>query len=471
MGQIVFHLPADLSPAHRDAVERVWLSGGYDGAPVPTRRHREKGRLTLTRAENESVLAAAPWPGADGHERVVTSGTLRLARDPYQLLTELARGAVNRVRSLVAMFHAVGLPVPQPLIDAVGRVSKQFGRVALKSETDTAVVCEVIDAACELADNCASRLTDYRLQARLEMDGPLTTRLGVRLAHLPPPAEREALAAALHAVRIVPRWRDIEPRESTFNWAPLDAMVEWASAAGLEVSIGPLIDLADGPFPDWLAPSHGDLPNLAAYLSDFVATVIHRYKGDVRHWQAFAGFNHADALGLSEDDRIRLAARVLEAVTESDPKGERSFAVSQPWGEYLSSEDHTYSPLVFADTLLRAGFQVAAVDLELLAGGGAGGGFSRDPLDVLQLFEQYGQLGLPLELTMASPVPDLLKTVVGAPSVRAVYWDTWSPSDPAGRVPLLALCGADGADERLAHMRSVRRDWLRGPVALPAPGE
>jgi hypothetical protein len=465
MGQIAFDLPADLSPAHRDAVERVWLSGGYDGAPVPTRRHQANGRLTLTRAENESVFAAAPWPGSDGHERVVTSGTLRLARDAYPLLTELARGAVNRVRSLVAMFHNAGLPVPQPLADAVGRVSKQFGRVALKTETDTAAACEVIDAACELADNCASRLTEYRLQARLNMDGPLPTRLGARLARPLPPDQTALFTDTFHAVRIVPQWRQIEPRESAFDWSVMDALVEWATAAKLDISVGPLVDLADGPFPDWLTTWAGDLPNLAAFVSDFVATVVHRYKREVRSWQAFAGFNHADALGLSEDDRIRLAARVLEAATESDPKGERTFALAQPWGEYLASEDHTYAPFVFADTLIRAGFQVAAIDLEVLGGAGRRGGFGRDPLDMLQLFESFGQLGLPLEVTLASGVPAVVPTAIGAPSVRAVYWDTWSPADPAGRVPGMALVGADGADERLAQLRSARREWLSGPVA------
>lgn len=465
MGQIAFDLPADLSPAHRDAVERVWLAGGYDGAPVPTRRHQANGRLTLTRAENESVFAAAPWPGSDGHERVVTSGTLRLARDPYPLLTELARGAVNRVRSLIAMFHNAGLPVPQPLIDAVGRVSKQFGRVALKTETDTAAVCEVIDAACELADNCASRLTEYRLQARLNMDGPLPTKLGARLARPLPPDQTQSFTDTFHAVRIVPQWRQIEPRESAFDWSVMDATIEWATAAKLDISVGPLVDLADGPFPDWLTTWTGDLPNLAAFVSDFVATVVHRYKREVRSWQAFAGFNHADALGLSEDDRIRLAARVLEAATESDPKGERTFALAQPWGEYLSSEDHTYAPFVFADTLIRAGFQVAAIDLEVLGGAGRRCGFGRDPLDMLQLFESFGQLGLPLEVTLASGVPAVVPTAIGAPSVRAVYWDTWSPADPAGRVPAVALVGADGADERMAQLRSARRDWLRGPVA------
>jgi hypothetical protein len=468
MGQIAFDLPDDLPPAHRDAARRVWLAGGYDGAPVPVRRHEADGRLTLTRAENESVFASAPWPGADGHERVVTSGTLRLAREPYPLLTELARGAVNRVRSLVAMFPAVDLTVPQSLADAVGRVTRQFGRVALKSEADTAAACEVIDAACELADSCASRLTDYRLRLRLDMDGPLPTRLGGRLSRPLPPDQAALFAATFHAVRIVPQWAQIEPRESAFDWTALDALVEWATAAGLEISVGPLVDLADGPFPDWLNAWSGDLPNLAAFVSDFVATVVQRYRREVRHWQAFAGFNHADAFGLGEDDRVRLAARVLEAVQDADPKAERSFAVAQPWGEYLNSEDYTYSPLVFADTLLRAGFQVAAIDLEVLTGAANGrGGFGRDPLDVLQLFEQFGQLGLPLEVTLGSPVPALLPTVLGAPTVRAVYWDTWNTADPAGRVPAVALVGADGSADRLAQLRAARRDWLRGLIASP----
>ena len=54
--------------------------------------------------------------------------------------------------------------------------------------------------------------------------------------------------------------------------------MEWAASAKIPISMGPLIDLTAGHFPDWLLHWVGDLPNLAAFFSDFLATLIARYK-------------------------------------------------------------------------------------------------------------------------------------------------------------------------------------------------
>src|SRR4029450_1997580 len=110
------------------------------------------------------------------------------------------------------------------------------------------------------------------------------------------------------------------------------------------------------------------LPTLAAFMCDFLETVIGRYKDVVRRWVVCAGFNQTDALGLDDDDRLRLAFRLFEAAAQVDPNLELVLSVAQPWGDYLVNENQTVSPLTFPDDLIRAGLRVSAVELEIRSG-------------------------------------------------------------------------------------------------------
>jgi hypothetical protein len=185
----------------------------------------------------------------------------------------------------------------------------------------------------------------------------------------------------------------------------------------------------------------------------------------VRTWQAFAGFNHADSLGLGEDDRLRLAARVLESVRQADPEAEVVIGIAQPWGDYLTSEDRTYSPIVFADTLMRAGFTFAALELELLTGPGGRAGARRDLLDTFRVLDLFGVLGIPLEVLVgqtrssgesASGVA-VTELATALPHVRGVYWESWDDG-PGSRVP---HCSLRSDETQLPHeLFALRNQFL-----------
>jgi hypothetical protein len=289
------------------------------------------------------------------------------------------------------------------------------------------------------------------LNTRLTEGGRLPTGYGRRLSQLPSEEERTRLSASFNSIRLVPEWGAIEPTEAGYDWGPFDELVEWAVDSGLRVSIGPILDLDGGTFPPWLRQWAGDLPTLTAFMCDFAETVVRRYDSRIMNWQVLHGFNHADALGLSEDERLRLAARILDSVRQVAPDCSWSLGLAQPWGDYLRSEDYTYSPLVFADTLLRAGFTFSAVELELRCGLGERDSMPRDGLDCYRLFELFGVLGIPLEVAVW-PGPDgpghgpgqepplgtcppgwagtALAVALSLPQVQAVYWN--EPAQTAG---------------------------------------
>jgi len=304
-------------------------------------------------------------------------------------------------------------------------------------------------------------LANYRLKVRKQSD-LARMQVGCRLSRPLPSEEQRMYEHAFNAVRIVPDWLSIEPRESQFDWSRLDALVNWAAAEKLHVSIGPLVDLSSGRCPPWLLEWAGDLPNLAAFLSDFLGTLVHRYKDRVRHWQLFAGMNHADVLGLTEDDRLRLSARVLDTVQELDPESDRSFSIAQPWADYLVEEELTYAPYVFADTLLRVGFQVHALEVELLSNVHTPrGGSPRDALDTVHQLELFDNLGVAQEVLVGGVGPEIVTAALGANSMRALHWDTWSAADPCGRTPTAALVDPTGKPlPMLDHFLKLRAEWL-----------
>src|SRR5262249_25479931 len=262
-------------------------------------------------------------------------------------------------------------------------------------------------AALELGYQAADALTaayvEQLLATRLQREGRLTTLLGCRLPVLPPEGGRDAVRAACNAAVLPLTWRQIEPIESQYHWDEADAALDWALAQGLAVSAGPLIDFSQGGLPDWLTLWENDLPSLASFLCDYVETAVARYRNRVRRWQLTAAANCAGVLSLGEDDLLRLTARLAEAAWSIDPELELVIGLAQPWGEYMADEEHTYSPFVFADTLLRAGLRLAAIDLELFPGVAGRGSFCRDPLEASRLLDLYSVLGVPLQVTCGYP--------------------------------------------------------------------
>ena len=473
MGKTSFRLAPDFTPAEAEAVARAALCGGYDLAPVPIRAARDGAIRTLTRDSDESGYLALPWPDGAGGESALLTGTLRERDAPYDLALELARGRVNQIRNQVADWLQMGFELlPADLRDLL-ELAKRFGRAAVAERSESASEPrDIIARAATLADRFAGQFAGQLAEARLSDAGPLDTKMGLRLAQLPRAIDRSAVTSGFTALRLVPSWRAVEPTESAYDWAKFDALVDWAVGTGLTVSIGPMIDLAGGTFPDWVRQWEGDLPSLAAFFCDFAEQLIRRYGEKVTTWQVIAGFNHSDRFGLAEDDRLRLAARLQECARAAAPGAEFVLGLAQPWGDYLVGEDYTYSPLLFADTLIRAGFSFAAVELEILhapTGGDDRAAMPRDALGVYRLCELFSILSTPLELVFGRPLtgppvgPALEPAIALSLSlqrVRAVYWEAWGDGDGA-RVPDAALSkpGAEAAKLK-KFLRELRVKYL-----------
>ncbi|MGH7129997.1 MAG: endo-1,4-beta-xylanase, partial [Planctomycetaceae bacterium] len=106
---------------------------------------------------------------------------------------------------------------------------------------------------------------------------------------------------------------------------------------------------------------------------------------------------------LSEEHRLTLAARTLEAAAHVDPAGELSIRIDEPWGDYQARGQHRLSPYQFVDALVRAGVGLTCVNLEFAVGYRPRGSAPRDVLEFSRLIDFWSRLGLPLCVTLAVP--------------------------------------------------------------------
>lgn len=497
MGSMTFLLPNPLpGPATATLGDACVAStvGYYDQSPVPTRVQIGPDCIVLTRDQNESGYLIIPWPVEPFGTIVVSTTTLRERDEPYRLVVELARGKLNQVRTQTAEWQTIGLRTGPDFDLALAEVTRQFGRAALAptpSEAD-ALAARVLEKAHGLADRLVRDYVDQMLATR-HLEGPLDTRLAARYTRAPVGPALTEYTNTFTGANVCFRWRDVEPQEAHYDWDEADAAVAAAQKSGLPITIGPIIDLAPGMLPTWAGGWEADLPALATCMCDYLETAVSRYRGDVRRWIVCAGFNHSDAMGLVDDDRLRLAYRLFEAAAQVDSNLELVLSVAQPWGDYLIGEDQTITPITFPDDLIRAGVRLNAVELEFRVGTRPRGSLPRDLLDAARILDVFGMLGTDLEVVFslpsadgpdpcavdheqtvwspgwrAGPSPDgqaewgasVAALALAWPRVRAVTWDHWSDADPH-LVPHGGLLDAQGlAKPLLTRLRGLRTAHL-----------
>jgi hypothetical protein len=402
---MIFLLPTGLPAGLARELERACVAGGPDSMPWPTQVRVESGKLTVRRDVDESGTLVVPWEFHGAGRLMGATATLIEREAPYQFRIELARGKVNQIRCQAADWQSGGLQIPDELADQIRVASLGFGRAVTQPASEGGPQAQgVLDQGYQTAEQLVRVYTEQMFAARHQRQPRLEATLGCCLGAADLAEEQaEALGQACNAVCPAFTWGEVEPAESTYNWAPYDRLVKWAQARGLAMVGGPLIDFSTARLPDWLWLWERDLSSIASFMCDYVETAVKRYVRQVTAWQLCAASNSATVLGLGEDELLWLTAKLIEAARQVDPKLELSIGIAQPWGEYMAVEDRTHSPFIFADTLVRSGLNLAALDLELVMGVTPRGSYCRDLLETSRLLDLYTLLGTPLRVTLGYP--------------------------------------------------------------------
>lgn len=387
----------------------------FDGRVVPTVAEVSDNQLVCRRRmADSSKLRIMCHVGSRTYVAQTTS--LRETDRPYCLELELARGELARLRTFFALWTGAGLKSNSELELGIQKAHQAF-RTAIFSESIEAAL-SALHLSAEASDSLVLEYVRQRLTFRRQRQLSFPMTVGCRLISVP--EQEEQFLSTFNAVLVKTRWNQLEPVDGEYQWDELDKLVDWATGNNLLCCGGPLLDLSSGCFPNWMAPWKGDLVNLESFTSDFVETVVGRYVGRIRHWEVVCGPNKGGSNDLSEEQRLNLIARAIEAAQQVDEQIQISIRVVQPWGEYLNHSTNRLAPIQFVDTLRRSGAQLSEVNLDLRFGTKELDSLHRDPLSISQLLDHWSLLQMPLNVMMT--LPDAPKSSAGQTIPAMVAW-------------------------------------------------
>lgn len=459
MGQIQFLL----SPPEPIAAELLQFASmsGLDRTPWLVHSRIEGELLILDRSTSDSGTVTVPWP-VEGHGLVALSTATLIERpEPYLLPLELARGTINLLRSQLFEWQMIGLSVPATVTEKLAEAIRLFSWAVIAQGDPAAPpqAQEAIRTAVDASQLLAAAYTEQAIATRRRPAGRLNSLLGGELpsAGLDEAAARQ-FVATFNAALVPILWRDVEASEGNRSWSIIDRQIEWCRAQGLKVCAGPLVQLDARGLPDWIYLWEDDYDSLLTAAGEFVEAAVKRYQGKVDLWICTARVNSAEVLSLSEEENLRLTACIIHLVRTLDPETPRTVSIDQPWGEYVGRRRMDFSPIHFADALVRARLDLRAILLEMNVGYFPGGTQPRTELEISRSLDYWSGLGLPLLVSLNMPSGDgedplahrkaatppggwtletqqawaarYIPLILAKPNMHGVFWNQLSDSEP-----------------------------------------
>ena len=133
MGEFRFRLPADWKPTDSQAKSIHII--GLDGVPAPCRVEVVNDFLMITRNRDESGKVFIAFPFEEYGEITVGTGTLPESQIPYQLLVELARGTLNRLRNQISIWREGGLTIENTVDEQVGLATRLLSEAIMQKDS------------------------------------------------------------------------------------------------------------------------------------------------------------------------------------------------------------------------------------------------------------------------------------------------------------------------------------------------
>ena len=406
MGVLKFQLTSPDAASRLADLRKAYVTG-LDRTPSRLSVEFRQRVMTCHREGTESGRLFVPWPVAGFGTPIVGTATLAERREPYNLAVELARGKLNDLRNQLADWRQMGLRTPTDLDPVLRRAQSSFVKAATSSDNPQAsfdFAQASLSAAWEAGNLLVEAYTGQVLQTRLATSPMLPTQLVLALEGDPRNAPQAGeWTQAFNTVRIGTTWKTLAPTEGTFRWDEFDAQFAWAKKQNLAIHAGPLLDFRPGALPDWIWLWEGDFETILGLVVDLARQVVQRYKGKIPVWHLVHRPANIDFLGLSEEEQIRIAARVIQIARQTDPQTQFTVGVDRPWAEWMGNSPFQLGPLHLADYLVRADLGLAGVVLEVAPGYSAPGSHLRDLFDFSKLLDLYALLNLPLHIWLTFP--------------------------------------------------------------------
>jgi hypothetical protein len=485
MGEFRFRVPVDwkLDPYSSNAIHVI----GLDGIPWPCRisvadESDTRKLISVVRNRDESGRVYVIYPLANRGEMLICTGTLPVREQPYELLTELARGTLNRLRNQISIWQEGGLAVSALVNDNVESAISLLSESILSDESERrdASARQSIELAMDAIFDLSNSFGEQISKFRREHD----QLSNFWMANVVGRGQRfdESLSHSAFDLLQV----SLNPE----NVAPNERLTKgYGKDLGKRIIVGPWLDASIGGLSQHLI----DVDDYQARKDKLLIECRHQLDNlpqTTSLIHVVQGLNGIGHRHLSYPQQLQATVDMLRLVEESLIEQPTMISFDFPWAERLAGAVGGVHPLQIADSLLRQGLPISFLGLDINLDYWPNGSAIRDPLQWIDLIDVWAQLGLPLIICLRLPTNtpfdedstiadrtvnqtrsnltdqnriDYLDTVlpmlVARPSVHGLVWNQWSDNDDT-RFPYSGIVDSQGHEktdilDAIKRMRSV----------------
>ncbi len=486
MGEFRFRAPKEwnLDTYQGNAIHVI----GLDGIPWPCRisvsvpdKSEETDRtITISRNRDESGKLYLIYPVDHRGEMMICTGTLPVRECCYELLTELARGTLNRLRNQISIWEEGGLYIEDGVHAYVQLATRLLSKSILATENkmrDDAARQSIeasMDGIFDLSHSFGAQISKFRREHEQMSNFWMANSIGSGDQFEPSLASKEF---DLLKINLNSGNTELEDKISGGREELL----------GKRVIVGP-----------WLDASIGGMDSRLINVDDFGArkeqlliecrkqlSRIPRTTSLIHVASRLNGIGHRH---LSYPQQLSVTVDMLRLIEESQTDLPTLISFDFPWAERLAGAVGGVHPLQIADSLMRQGLPISFLGLDINLDYWPNGSMIRDPLQWIDLVDVWAQLGLPLVICLRMPTghgaqlnPEdshhrpvnssssnltdenritFLKTVmpmmIARPSVHGMIWQQWSDTDDS-RFPNSGLVDEQGAPKAIqAALKHIR---------------
>lgn len=477
-----FRIPVNwaINPYHLGLVYVI----GLDGTPMPCKVRVDRSSpaanrgaiVHIARNQTESGHVYFVFPHPHRGELLLSTGTLPVVDETYDLLKELARGTLNRLRNQLSIWQEGGLQVSAEVPEQISLAVHDLAQcimartVAEQDELASRAIVKAVDLIYEIADRFGQQISQYRCE-HPEMP---EFWLGATVPRQP--AAIETVAKDFNFARI-----------NELEYA--DDGVNALSKLSMPLILGPWLDASQGGMSKSLI-EFGDHNARRQVLLTSLRSTLEQIPNNVRLLHLVSGINGIGHRHLSYPQQLQLVIDLLQLVDESLVEVPVMISFDFPWAERLAGAVGGIHPLQIADSVLRQGVPVSYFGLEVNLDYAPSGSAVRDPFQWIDLIDIWNQLEVPVVILLRAPLGGgsipadqpvdrlvnqqrstnsdaqrleylklVLQLLVARPLVHGVIWSQWhDASDP--RFPAGGMIGCEGVKAPLKNLFSEVQQLL-----------
>ena len=493
MGEFRFRIPEfwELETRHARTVHVV----GIEGIPRPSSVNRVDDLLIVKRNQNESGKTYIAYPFTRRGELTICTGTLPESDSVYDLVVELARGTINRLRNQTSIWEEGGLAIPERVRVLTRQATSKLGRAITgrneqRHESAREALEFAIEAIFALSEQFGKDIAEFRVS-----ENAIPT-FWMATSH----QQDGAIESQFDIVAVQP---EIILNES--NSLPSERLI-----------VGPLLDAS--PLSTF-SKKNEDFEAGRNRLVEQCQQLLESPLDNISLIHAACGLNGIGHKNLSYRQQIQLTSELIGMIDDSVHDVPAMISFDYPWAERIAWSVGGIHPLQIADDIMRNGARLSFIGLDVNLDYWPNGSVARDPLQWIDVIDLWSQLGLPLVICLRVPQPivliepntenlefrtnhdenvtiaiesdqttgdedtvtfagnsvrenltdnqrlNLLKTIlpmiVARPGVHGVYWRQWS-DDEDSRFPDAGLVNTAGAAKpTLDVIRELRTNTLQ----------